>query len=417
MNSISIKYGNSSVDLAYDAERFDVVSSIAPPPPISDVAIGEAFDSPIGSERIEDIVGDGDTVLIAVPDATRECGAGQIVNLLVRRLIAGGTPPYNIAIIFSTGIHRKVTDEEKSSIVTPFIAQRIKMLDHDPRDLMRLIKVGETPDGISVELSRAVAEYDHLVLVGGISFHYFAGFTGGRKLVCPGLAGNRTIAATHRLAFDIATRDRRDGVEPGRLDGNAVHNSFIDATRLAKPAIAFNTFVDEHGRVTDLYCGDWIMSHEAACREFARRNTVVLHGRRDVVIAGCGGSPFDINLIQAHKSLDVAAAACRPGGTIILFAECAEGLGKDKMQKWFELGSSDAMADRLVSGYEVNGQTAWAFRRKTEMFDVRMITSLDDDLLNTIGVKRAESSDAENLKGSGYIIHAASKLLIRTPPV
>lgn len=417
MAIIPIKYGSHQIDLSIYLDRFELVSPPVSPPPMSDAEIGAAFESSSASSIIDEITGGDGTVLIAVPDATRETGAGQIVNLLVRRLIAGGTPPYNIAIIFSTGIHRRVTDTEKQRIVTPFIAQRVKMLDHDPRDLMGIIRFGELSDGTPVELSRSIADHDHLILVGGVSFHYFAGFTGGRKLVCPGLAGTRTIAGTHRLAFDAANRDRRDGVESGRLDGNAVHESFIAAASYAKPAFAVNTFVNDQGEVTDLFCGDWIGSHEQACEEFASRNIVELPEKRGVVIAGCGGSPFDVNLIQAHKSLDAAAAACTPGGKIILFADCGEGLGKESMRKWFDLGTADAMAAKLCTDYAVNGQTAWAFRRKAEMFDVRMATSLDDDLLNAIGVKRVEPSDAENLTSSGYIIPAASKLLIRTPPV
>ena len=106
-------------------------------------------------------------------------GRGQIVNLVVRRLIANGTAAHEIRIIFATGIHRKVTEAEKAAILTPFIAQRIKTLDHDPRDLMQLVTLGSTSGGIPIELNRALVDHDHVVLVGGVSFHYFAGFTGG----------------------------------------------------------------------------------------------------------------------------------------------------------------------------------------------------------------------------------------------
>src|SRR4029079_4819086 len=129
----------------------------------------------------------------------------------------------------ATGIHRRVTENEKSSILTPFIAQRIKTLDHDLSDLMQIVRLGETSGGIPVELNRALTEHDHVVLVGGVSFHYFAGFTGGRKLVCPGLASSKTVSATHKLAFDCEKENRRDGVGPGLLDGNAVHEAFMEA--------------------------------------------------------------------------------------------------------------------------------------------------------------------------------------------
>src|SRR4029079_8141590 len=106
--------------------------------------IGEKLDNPIDSPVLDNIVAPAQTVLIVVPDATRQTASGQVVNLVVRRLIANGTAAHDIRIIFATGIHRKVTDAEKAAILTPFIVQRIKTLDHDPRDLAALIRVGET---------------------------------------------------------------------------------------------------------------------------------------------------------------------------------------------------------------------------------------------------------------------------------
>src|SRR5688572_7506727 len=218
--SIDLKYGREAITLRYDSERFEVLGDAVEPPSLSDAEIGERLDRPIGSKQLEEIIGAGETVLIVVPDATRQAACGQIVNLLVRRLIAAGTQPFEISIIFATGIHRAVSDEEKQRILTPFIAQRIKTLDHNARDLAQMLRFGETPGGIPVELNRALADFDHVIAIGGVTFHYFAGFTGGRKLICPGLASSRTISATHKLAFDCETQTRRAGVGTGMLDGS-----------------------------------------------------------------------------------------------------------------------------------------------------------------------------------------------------
>ena len=199
MSLIQLKYGETSLPLEYDASKFAILQSTQTPNALSDVEINQRLDSPIDSPPLEELVQPGETVLLVVPDATRSTGAGQIVNLLVRRLIASGSAPHEIRIIFATGIHRKVTEEEKTAILTPFIAQRIKMLDHDARDLVQNIKLGETSTGIPIELNRALVEHDHVVLIGGVSFHYFAGFTGGRKLICPGLASSRTVSTARRF--------------------------------------------------------------------------------------------------------------------------------------------------------------------------------------------------------------------------
>jgi len=391
MPQIELKYGNRTVPFAFDAERFEVLGGQVESRALTDAEIGERLDKPIGSPSLEEAIAPGQTVLIVVPDATRKTACGQIVNLLVRRLIANGTNAYDIRIIFATGIHRKATDAEKAEIVTPFIEQRIKMLDHDPRDLMQIARFGETGGGVPIELNRALVEHDHVILIGGVSFHYFAGFAGGRKLVCPGLASSRTIAGTHKLAFDCETLSRRSGVGPGVLDGNAVHEAFVEAASSIRPTFAFTTVVNHQGEAADVFCGDWILSHRAACDAYAKANTIEIAEKRDLVIVSCGGFPHDINFIQAHKALDSAAAACSEGGTIVLLAECPDGLGRADFLDWFASADSRALGALLCEKYQVNGQTAWSLLTKAERFRIFAVSGLDHGSLGTMRMHHAES--------------------------
>ncbi len=416
MDNIELKYGRSNFYFEFDADRFEVLKPAGEPRPLSDFEISAKFDQPIGSPPVDEIVQPGEKVLIVVPDATREVACGQVINILVRRLIANGTAPADMSIIFATGIHRPVTEAERAAILTPFIAQRIKTIDHSPRDISRIARLGETRGGIPVELNRALVENDHIILIGGISFHYFAGFTGGRKLICPGLASSKTIAATHKLAFDHETASRREGVGTGLLDGNAVHEAFIEAASKIASPLCISTLVNDDGEVVDLFCGDLIASHREACEQYAGRNTISIAEKRTVVIASCGGSPSDINLIQAHKAIDAASNACVEGGTLIILAECRDGLGRDDFLKWFEAGSSRELADRLCQSYQVNGQTAWSLLGKAERFDLRIVTSLPERKVEAMKMKHYPSI-AEAMKGidpasSGYIIPFASKVMI-----
>ncbi|HEY6046330.1 MAG TPA: lactate racemase domain-containing protein, partial [Pyrinomonadaceae bacterium] len=130
MSTIQLGYGRGSIKFAYDSAHFDVLAPPAEPPPLTDGEIGSAIDKAIDSPPLEDVIESGDTVLIVVSDATRATASAQVVNLLVRRLIQAGIPPHEIAIIFATGIHRPVRDAEKADLLTPFIAQRIRTLDH-----------------------------------------------------------------------------------------------------------------------------------------------------------------------------------------------------------------------------------------------------------------------------------------------
>ena len=414
MREIQLKYGRGSMPFGYDEDRFEILGSDRARSPLTDVELGTKLDAPIDSAKLEEIVSPGETVLFVVPDATRRTSCGQIINLLVRRLIANGTAPHEMSVIFATGIHRTVTEEEKHDILTPFIAQRIKSIDHNPRDLMQIVRLGETSDGIPVELNRALVEHDHVILLGGAVFHYFAGFTGGRKLICPGLASTRTVSATHKLAFDCDRRTRREGVGTGRLDGNPVHQAFVAAASKITPSFCVTTIVNDAGEAIDLFCGDWITSHRAACDDYAGQNTIVVPEKRDLVIVSCGGSPHDINMIQAHKALEAASRVCSDGGTIVLIADCSEGTGRDDFLKWFEAGTGDVLAERLCEAYQVNGQTAWSLLCKAERFDVRIVTAMPDDVTSKMRLTKISDlqQTVDKIQGDGYIFPEGARYLV-----
>ncbi len=418
MSSINLGYGKSSIKFDFDGENFSVLGEVENQPALSDVEIGKKLDNPIDSKLLEEIIKQDETVLIVVPDATRKSASGQIVNLLVRRLIANGTMPFEISIIFATGIHRPVTEEEKQEILTPFIAQRVKTLNHNARDLMQFVRLGETTDGIPVELNRALTEHDHTIIIGAINFHYFAGFTGGRKLICPGLASSRTISETHKLAFDCETKTRREGVDTGILDGNAVHEAFMEAVNKLPPSFSINTIVNDTGEAIDLFSGGWISAHRTACEFYASQHTLEIAENRDFVIVSCGGFPFDLNMIQAHKALNTAARACTDGGTIILLAECTDGLGRHDFINWFEVEDSVKLAEKLCESYQVNGQTAWNLLRIAERFNVQIITSLSENETSRMRLHKINSLENavaeidKNVKG--YILPFGAKFLVKS---
>jgi nickel-dependent lactate racemase len=413
---MKLGYGHQTVDFAYDAERFRVLEAEAGDGrPLTDVEVGEALDTPIDSSPLEEIISPGESVLIVVSDATRASASAQVVNLLVRRLIESGVSPIDINIIFATGLHRAVTLDEKRELLTPFIVQRIKTLGHDAGDLSSMIQLGTTTGGAPVEVNRALREHDHVILTGAIGFHYFAGFTGGRKSICPGLASARTIAATHMLALDFERGGRWAGVGTGLLDGNAVHEECERIASEIAPSFLINAIVDERGRARRIYAGHWREAHRRGCAEYLGEHTVKIEEKRAVVVASCGGSPWDINLIQAHKSLDMAAHACLEGGDIILLAECADGLGRADFLKWFDAPNSRALEDRLCLEYEVSGQTAWSLLVKAEKFRVHLVSKLANEDVQRMRMRPAqtlyEALARCDESARGYILARASSVL------
>ena len=417
MTQIELAYGRRSFEFNFDEARFSVVTTNrTPKSPLKDFEIGLALDDPIASPPIDELVSSDDSVLIVVSDATRATGSAQIVNLLVRRLVQAGVSPSQMAVIFATGIHRPVTEKEKVELLTPFIVQRLRVLTHDAYDQTKLSTFGTTESGVTVELNSALKEFSRVFVTGGITFHYFAGFTGGRKSICPGLASAKTIEATHMLALDFETGGRKAGVRAGALDGNAVHKECERVASLVAPTFSFNTIVDEQKLATRLFCGDWKVAHRAACDYYVDHYSVQVASKRDVVVVSSGGFPHDINLIQAHKALDMAALACNEGGTIVLLAECSDGLGRPDFLKWFDARDARALAARLVNGYEVNGQTAWALLTKAERFRVCLLSELPaDDVrrMRMVPVRTIDEALEQAGSGDGFIMPRGAAVLPR----
>ncbi|HEX7334038.1 MAG TPA: nickel-dependent lactate racemase [Pyrinomonadaceae bacterium] len=412
-----LAYGRRSFEVSFDADRFSVLNAGGDgESPLSDFEVGAAFDSPIASRPLDEIAGSDDSVLIVVSDATRATASAQVVNLLVRRLVQAGVSPAGMAVIFATGIHRPVSEAEKVELLTPFIVQRLRIVEHDAYDRTKLTTIGKTERGVTVEVNSALTEFSRVFVIGGVTFHYFAGFTGGRKSICPGLASAETIEATHMLALDFERGGRKAGVAAGRLDGNAVHEECERVASLVAPAFGINTIVNEDKRAVKMFCGDWRLAHRAACEYYLDQHSVTIPAKRDIVIASCGGFPHDINLIQAHKALDMAALACNEGGTIILLAECSDGLGRPDFLKWFDASDSRALEARLVNGYEVNGQTAWALLTKSERHRVYLVSELPSEVvkrMRMIPVRTISEALEAAGSGDGYILPRGAAVLPR----
>jgi len=414
--TIELGYGHGSIQFNYDSACFDILAPQVPPAqPLSDSEIGAALDAPIDSSPLEDLIAPGHTVLIVASDVTRATGGAQIINLLVRRLIQNGIQPSDIAIIFATGIHRAVRPDEKIELLTPFIAQRIRTIDHDAYDLSHLVQLGAMEDGMPIEVNRALKDFSKIILTGAVGFHYFAGFSGGRKSICPGLTSAQTIEATHMLALDFERGGRRAGVGAGLLQGNAVNEACERIAAMVDPAFLVNAIVDERGRVEQVFAGHWRATHRRACDVYSSSHTEQIRSKREVVIVSCGGSPYDINVIQAHKALDMAAEACVKGGAIILLAECRDGLGRADFLKWFDSPDSRALERRLRDSYEVNGQTAWALLTKTERFRVYLLSELGDDevrRMRMVPVRSLGEALADvGQDARGYVIPRGAALL------
>jgi len=291
------------------------------------------------------------------------------------------------------------------------------MLDHEPE--ANNVFIGKTSRGNRVEIDAQVLDRDLIVLTGSIGFHYFAGFAGGRKSLLPGVAAKDSIYFNHLLVLSQEGPGRNPDVRVARLDGNPVHEDMIEAAKLLdRPMFVFNTILDRRKRIEKIYAGDWQSAHRAGCDDYLSSHSVPLKTRRSLAVVSAGGFPRDINVIQAHKAFEFAQHAVEPRGTIILLAECREGMGHPSFFPWFENENLEEFERKLRAHYQVYGQTAYSLLTKARRFDLILVSSLDPSVVEAMGLKPAATLDdaltlAEKKTGPcpGYILPFGADVL------
>jgi nickel-dependent lactate racemase len=376
---LQLRYGKGVLRSPFPEGSCDVIEARMPECEADPVGLLEsALASPVGSPSFEALFESRDSVGIIVPDLTRYSGVEHLLPVLLDRLNACGIKDSQIEVIFALGIHRSQTREEQCQIVGRDVAARISLVDHSAEQSCCQHR-GTTSRGTPVEINSRALSKSKLILIGAITFHYFAGFGGGRKLLLPGIASSRSCAANHLLV--LTGRGRHPGIGPGRLDQNPVHLDMLEACEMVRPKLLINTVLNPERKIIQVIAGDYRDSHMCACRYYASLFTAPVEKPYDVVIVSAGGYPSDINLIQAHKAIDMAFHATRPGGTIVAVAECGEGFGHQDFFRWFAHRDLKTLEHHLRTSYHIYGQTAHALLWKAN--DVRAmriqpISSLDE---------------------------------------
>lgn len=335
----------------------------------------------------------GEKVVIVTSDITRYTGSEIYLPLLVERLNRHGISDGDIEIIIALGIHRRQTEQEHRKILGDLYG-RIRVSDHECDDPGALTNVGTTTNGIEVSINRMAAEADRLILTGTIGFHYFAGYGGGRKSVLPGIASRTACMASHFTVLNPGAGSGKNSLATtGNLEGNPVHQAMIEGCAMARPAFILNTVLTADKRILAAFAGDWREAHEAGCRYYRSHFAFPLQEKGDMVIASCGGFPKDINLIQAHKSMEYASQALKDAGVLILLAECRDGFGNATFFNWFRHKRLDEFETALRDRYEINGQTAYSLLQKAQRFKVILVSQFSPQQVEEMGMIPARSLD------------------------
>lgn len=368
---ITLPYGRGEVqEVEIDQEHFLGILEHRPVSKSAPAGLGleAALACPVGSTRLREMVAPGERVAVVTSDITRPFPSREVLPAVLWELAAGGVRRQDITIVLAIGNHRFHTEAEKVRLVGEEVYKHYQVLDADGS---QALPVGTTSRGTPLQIFAPVAEADRRVLLGNVEYHYFAGYSGGVKALVPGCASHETIQRNHGHMVEV-------GAEAGSLESNPVRQDLEEILNFLPVDFIFNVVLDENKKVLAAYGGHPIQAHRQAAQYLDAIYRVEVCQLADIVIASAGGYPKDINLYQAQKAIDNAWRAVRPGGILILVAQCLEGLGDEVLERWAgEASSPDELINRARTAFELGGHKAAAIAMVAKKISIFLVSELD----------------------------------------
>jgi len=334
----------------------------------------ELLKNPIGCPSLKELIFQkkASKILIIVNDITRPTPYEIILPPLLDELRQIGIKKENIIFIIATGIHRSNSPEEIKEIFGKNIFSAYKFINHDCDD-SHLEDLDKLKSGNKLWVDPIVSDIDFIITTGVIIPHYFAGFSGGRKSILPGICGRKTIENNHS---NMVHPDAR----AGNLKGNPVHQEMQEAAEKVGVDFNINVVTNEHREIIEIVAGELYKSWLKGVEVCKKTYLCPIKQKAEVIITSAGGYPKDINVYQAQKALENAYQAVKTGGTIILLAKCSEGYGEPTFEKWIEEANTpDDVIKRLKNKFVLGGHKAYAIAKLTKEVEVILISSLPLD--------------------------------------
>jgi nickel-dependent lactate racemase len=292
-------------------------------------ALTEALQRPLGAPPLRELAAGKKTAAISICDITRPAPNRIVLPHVLRTLEQAGVPQSGICILIATGLHRAATPQELLEIVGPEILARYLVVSHDARDSAAHVDLGSTHSGTRVFIDRRFINSDLRISLGFIEPHLMLGFSGGRKLVAPGLAGEETIKRLHSPFF---MRDPR--VVEGSFPDNPLHHELLEIARMAQHDFIVDVALTRSRQIARVFAGNPVVAHATGV-DFVRRATLALVEEPvDAVITTSAGYPLDLTYYQSVKGVTAASHIVRQGGAILLVAACQEGLGSPEFTRF-----------------------------------------------------------------------------------
>lgn len=287
-----------------------------------ELALNHALDHPVAGPSLSSLAEGKRTAAITVCDITRPAPNPQTLPPLLRRLHASGIPIEGVTILIATGLHREATPEEIRIIVGPEIASKYRIVNHDARSMTDHRYLGNTSRGTPVYIDERFVSADLHITLGFIEQHLMLGFSGGRKLVAPGVAAQETIKVIHSPKFM-----REPLATEGSFEENPLHHELLEMASMARHDFMLDVTLTQDRQISGVFAGSPVQAHAAGV-DFLRKTSLgQLSGLADAVITSAAGHPLDLTFYQMIKGITAAQHIVKPGGRILTIGECPEGIG------------------------------------------------------------------------------------------
>ena len=319
---IPLAYGRGHLDVEFPDDRTTIIEpSPLPGLPDERAALIAALEAPVQYEPLRRMIDSRKKIVIVHTDITRATPNDRIIPWLLAYLEGAGASRENITLLNGLGTHRPNTKAELEQMLTPAVVANYRCVNHEPENDDAHVQFGVTRTGVPALLNRHLAEADVRIITGFIEPHFFAGFSGGPKGIMPGVAALKTVMSNHG-AKNIGDRRSTFGV----TEGNPIWEEMRDIALRVGPSFLLNVALNEQRKITGIFAGDLIAAHKVGI-EFVRAGAMQrVEQPFDIVVTTNSGYPLDMNLYQAVKGMRAADLIVKDGGTVIIAAECAEGV-------------------------------------------------------------------------------------------
>ena len=297
---------------------------------IADVnaAVNDALDRPIGCEPLVKLARGKRTAAISVCDITRPAPNSVTLPPMLERLHAAGIPVEGVTILIATGLHRAATRDELNTILGPDFAGKYRVVSHDARDFAAHWTLGTTRRGTPVLIDERFIAADLHITLGFIEQHLMLGFSGGRKLVAPGLAAQETIKVIHSPRFM-----REPMATEGSIDANPLHAELLEIAAMARHDFMLDVTLTQERAISGVFAGDPVKAHAAGVHFLESTSTSPTPALADAVITCAAGYPLDLTFYQTVKGVTAAQHIVKPGARILVLGECGEGIGSPEFAR------------------------------------------------------------------------------------